>query len=67
MLLMVLQDQEILKYFPNQLFNFNNESSFYPKRGSLDISKTIKQTGYKPLYNLEKGIQEYKEYYDSIT
>ena len=59
--------QEVLKYFPNQEFIFNNESTFYPKRGSLDISKTIKQASYKPLYNLEKGIQEYKEYYDSIT
>ena len=52
-------------HYPSQKFIINQDNSFYPKRGTLDISKTKELTGYKPNYPLEKGIAEYKDFYDN--
>lgn len=53
----------IKKFFPNQEFIFNEDDSFYPKRGTLNISKTIKFADYQPQYSLEVGVEEYINFY----
>jgi nucleoside-diphosphate-sugar epimerase len=50
----------IKSYFPNAEFHINEDiESIYPKRGSLDITKTHNLTGYTPKYSLEAGIEKY--------
>ena len=50
----------ILKeYFPNLKFESQNKDTFYPKRGSLDISKVKKYTNYQPKTDLKSGIKKY--------
>ena len=51
------------KYFPNSKFIYSNKINFYPKRGSLNVSKIKKIAGYKPRFNLEKGIDRYINFY----
>ena len=46
-------------HFKNLKVIINQNKDFYPKRGSLDISKAKKIIGFKPIYTLEKGILEY--------
>jgi len=46
-------------HFKNLKVIINENKDFYPKRGSLDISKAKKIIGFKPIYTLEKGILEY--------
>ena len=53
----------IKKYFPNSKFIYSNKNNFYPKRGSLNISKIKKIAGYKPRFYLEKGIDHYINFY----
>ena len=36
--------------------------TYRPRRGTLDISKAKKLLGYKPAYDIEKGLEEYVEY-----
>tara|TARA_B100000401_G_C52731822_1_gene683967 strand:+ start:109 stop:1077 length:969 start_codon:yes stop_codon:yes gene_type:complete len=40
----------------------NQDKSFYPKRGTLDISNAKSKLGFNPKYNLEKGIDDYLSY-----
>ena len=40
---------------------------FRPRRGTLSIDKAKKILGYKPAYDLEKGISEYFEFLTSKT
>lgn len=42
-----------------------NKENFRPIRGTLDITK-IKKLGFRPKYNLEKGIKEYFEFNKKI-
>ena len=51
------------KYFPNSKFIYSNKNNFYPKRGSLNVSKIKKIAGYKPRFYLEKGIDRYINFY----
>lgn len=55
---------EIIKlHFPNLDVEINEDvNTIYPKRGSLDISKAKKITGYEPKYSLENGLKKYFEY-----
>lgn len=50
------------KYFPNLNFEKKQNETFYPKRGSLDISKALKLTKYTPKTNLEDGIKRYIDF-----
>ena len=43
-----------------------DHNELYPVRGALDISKAKKLLGYDPVYTLEKGIQEYVEYFNKM-
>jgi UDP-glucose 4-epimerase len=50
----------ILKlYFPRLKFESQNKDTFYPKRGSLDITKAKKYTNYYPKTDLKSGIEKY--------
>lgn len=40
----------------------NQDKSFYPKRGSLDISNAKNKINYDPKFSLEKGIEDYLSY-----
>ena len=50
---------ELKKYFPNIKYKIFKRDSFRPIRGTLSIKKAEKLLGYKPKYNIEKGIKEY--------
>ncbi len=52
-------------HFKNLKFKVTNKSGFYPKRGTLDISKAKKIVDFKPQYNLEDGIREYIDFLKS--
>ena len=47
------------KYFKNLKIKITQNEGFYPKRGTLDISKAKKIIKYNPKYSLETGIEEY--------
>ena len=53
------------EYFPNLKFEAQNKDTFYPKRGSLDISKAKKYTDYQPKTDLKSGIKKYINYINS--
>ena len=53
------------EYFPNLKFEAQNKDTFYPKRGSLDISKVKKYTDYKPQTDLKSGIKKYIDFINS--
>ena len=56
----IMEMINILKeYFPKLKFVSQNKDTFYPKRGSLDISKIKKYTNYNPKTNLRDGIKKY--------
>lgn len=56
---------ELKKYFPNLNFEKKDNETFYPKRGSLDISKAINLTKYKPKICLSEGIKKYIKFIQS--
>ena len=61
----ILDVINILKeFFPNLKFEAQNKDTFYPKRGSLDISKAKKYTKYLPKTDLKSGIKKYIEFYE---
>jgi len=53
------------EYFPNLKFEAQNKDTFYPKRGSLDISKAKKYTNYQPETDLKSGIKKYIDFINS--
>ena len=53
------------EYFPNLKFEAQNKDTFYPKRGSLDISKAKKYTNYQPNTDLKSGIKKYIDFINS--
>ena len=53
------------EYFPNLKFEAQNKDTFYPKRGSLDISKVKKYTSYHPKTDLKSGIKKYIDFINS--
>tara|TARA_B100001123_G_scaffold301047_1_gene335934 strand:+ start:28 stop:585 length:558 start_codon:yes stop_codon:yes gene_type:complete len=55
------------KYFKNLKYEIKERDSFRPKRGTLSINKAKKLIGYKPQFNLEKGIKKYLEFVKSIS
>lgn len=56
----------ILKeYFPHLKFKSQDKDTFYPKRGSLDISKVKKYTNYQPKTDLKSGIKKYINFINS--
>ena len=64
---------QLIKYLNKELgTNYEPEYFDNPHRGSYqnitlaDISKTKKELGFKPQYNVEKGINEYIQWLDSI-
>ena len=54
------------KHFPDLEYKVTNRDAFRPKRGTLSISKAKKLLGYKPKYNLEKGIDKYINFLKSL-
>ena len=53
------------EYFPKLKFEAQNKDTFYPKRGSLDISKAKKYTNYQPKTDLKSGIKKYIDFINS--
>ena len=59
----MLEFVEILrKHFPAIAYEIVDRDSFRPKRGTLSIKKAEKLIGYRPDYDLEKGIAEYIDF-----
>lgn len=51
---------EIIKeHIPNIELEFKESDTKRPERGSLDIGKAEKLLGYKPMYDLKKGMTQY--------
>jgi nucleoside-diphosphate-sugar epimerase len=50
---------ELKQHFPSLQFEIKKNETFYPKRGSLDISKALKLTKYLPKTSLTEGIKKY--------
>ena len=48
--------------FPDLKVSISNDMGFYPKRGTLDIKKSMDIGGYIPKYSLEKGLQKYIDF-----
>lgn len=55
--------QDVIDILKQNLGEFdieiNDDNSFYPKRGALDISNAKNKLGYNPLFSLEDGIKDY--------
>ena len=56
--------EEVIKIikdiFPKVKIEINSKKNgIYPKRGTLDIGKAREFLKFEPLYNLERGIEEY--------
>ena len=55
--------QDVIDILRKNLGDFNieinDDTSFYPKRGALDISNAKLKLGYKPSFSLEDGIKDY--------
>jgi len=57
----------ILKvYYPDIVIRKEEKFHYRPKRGALNISKAKEMLGYNPTHNLEKGIEKYVEFIESI-
>jgi len=54
------------KHFKNLKYIIKKRDSFRPKRGTLSIKKAQKLLNYKPEYNLEKGVDKYIRFIDSL-
>lgn len=50
------------RHFPKLKVEIDRKESFYPQRGSLDISNAIKYASYQPKTNLENGIKKYIDF-----
>lgn len=53
----------VKNYFPRLEVDIRKNPSFYPVRGTLDISKAQLELGYEPKFNLEKGLDQYIKFY----
>lgn len=53
---------ELKKYFPDLIYEIIKRDAFRPKRGTLSIKKAEKLLGFKPDYDLSKGVKEYIEF-----
>ncbi|MBF0494501.1 MAG: NAD(P)-dependent oxidoreductase [Candidatus Omnitrophica bacterium] len=51
------------KYFPKLKVKYVPKDGLTPDRGTLNIDKAKKSIGYAPKYPLEKGIEEYINWY----
>ena len=55
---------EIIKHhFGNVKVNYIPKDKFTPKRGTLCINKAKNILGYEPKYSLEKGYENYIQWY----
>ncbi len=54
--------ETIKKLIPNTKIIEKTRDVYRPNRGTLDISKAKNLLGYKPEYNLEKGMEEYLDF-----
>ena len=48
--------------FPNLKYVIKSRDKSKPSRGTLSILKANKLIGYKPQYNLKKGINKYLDF-----
>lgn len=55
----------VKSYFPKIKVSFKKRDVLMPERGTLSILKAKKELGYKPKFNLAKGIHEYILWYKS--
>ena len=56
----------VKSYFPKIKISFKKRDVLMPERGTLSILKAKKKLGYKPKFNLAKGIGEYISWYKSL-
>ena len=54
------------KDFPNLNYISKPRDKLMPVRGTLSVDKAKNKIKYKPIFNLEKGIKEYINFYKSI-
>jgi nucleoside-diphosphate-sugar epimerase len=52
----------ILKYIPETKIEHKPLPAYIPKRGTLNIDRVMKDTGYKPEFSLEEGLKNYIEH-----
>lgn len=50
------------KHFPSLEYEITERDALRPRRGTLSIEKAKKLLGYKPEFDLERGIEEYVEF-----
>lgn len=57
----------ILKaHFPNIKINYLPKDKLMPDRGTLSIEKAKKMIGYQPQFSLEKGFEQYVNWYRTL-
>ena len=50
------------KHFPWLEYEIKDRDTFRPQRGTLSIEKAKSLLGYRPDYDLEKGVDEYVQF-----
>lgn len=55
----------IKKYFPNLKVKLIKRDKLIPFRGTLSVKKAKKMIGYKPKFNLEKGVPKLIKWYEN--
>ena len=53
--------------FPNIEIEHQERDSLVPERGALDISKAKNLLDYQPIFDLEKGMVKYINWYKSLA
>ncbi len=51
--------------YPSTAFEFVEEESFRPNRGTLDISKAVRLLGFSPKVNLKEGVRRYAKFLEA--
>ncbi|MCH8863733.1 MAG: NAD(P)-dependent oxidoreductase [Proteobacteria bacterium] len=53
----------VKQHFPETTITYSDRDNMKPMRGTLSVEKAKRMLGYSPKYTLEKGLEEYIDWY----